>query len=96
MILCGLTIEYINCAGYASEKNFFFKAKDIHEAAIETCKCNYSCSFWSRHVIKGEFHDTTTHNSWSIDSHGHTKGDYHREFIEDFFSRWEEETEKCI
>lgn len=93
MILVGLNIESINCAGRGGIEQIFFECNDIHEAAVETLKCNHSNSFWSVSVISGEFHDTETKRTWSVDSGGHTQKDYHSENSVSFRHRWDEEKE---
>ena len=36
-------------------------------------KCGDYNTFQGQAVIDGEFHDTDTHNTWSVDSGGHTQ-----------------------
>ncbi len=93
MILVGLNIESINCVGHGGTTKTFFECDDIHEAAIETLKCNHSNSFWVHSVLSGEFHDTETKRTWSVDSGGHTQKDYHNENSVSFRRRWNEEKE---
>ena len=91
MILCGINLAWSNCAGTSSVKPYYFEANNIHEAAIATLKCNWSNSFQGQTVKYGEFHDTDTHNTWSVDSGGHTQKNYRRESESVFKARWQQE-----
>ncbi len=90
MILVGLEIEWLNCVGASKKQIVFFDADDIHEAAVETLKCNWSSGYQSSRILRGEFHDTKTEKTWSVDSGGHTKKDYRSETDLSFEKRWRE------
>ena len=91
MILVGLKIKWSNCVGAIDIHNLFFECNDYHEAATETLKCNWSNSWQGQYVTSGEFHDTVSKNTWSVDSGGHTKKDYRKEKDNDFMKRWKSE-----
>ena len=88
MIMVGLNYRWGNAAGASTTGKFFFEAKDYHEAAVETLKTSWSNPWQVQMVIGGEFHDTSTHRTWSVDSGGHTKKDYRKESQQDFIKRW--------
>lgn len=88
MIIVGINIESINCAGYSCEFSLCFDCIDYHEAAIETIKCQNGTPWISRFFRDGEFHDTQTNRTWHVDSGGHTKKDYRYESEKDFRKRW--------
>lgn len=88
MILVGLKCRWTNCVGAEHINTYFFEAKDIHEAAVETLKSSWSNPWQCLCVISGEFHDTSSLNTWSVDSGGHTKRDYRKEETETFKKRW--------
>lgn len=97
MILVGINTEWLNCVGSHKERRFFFTAKDIHEAATETLKSNWSTSWQNQRVVGGEFHDTETGKTWSVDAGGHTKRDYRKEPERQFRERWDcSEFEKVV
>ena len=89
MILVGLNYRWLNCVGACKEEKTFFEAQDIHEAAKETFKSTWSSGFQVQTVVGGEFHDTETGKTWSVDANGHTKQDYRRERDSVFRKRWE-------
>lgn len=88
MILVGLKARWMNAAGASDNNRFFFTAVDVHEAAVETLKTSWATPWQSQSVEGGEFHDTDTLKTWSVDSGGHTKRDYKRETTESFVRRW--------
>ena len=88
-ILVGLKVGSLNCVGHESEDVIFFECTDIHQAAVETLKQNWSNAWWVHYVIDGEFHDTQTQKTWTVDSRGHTKKDYRTETDNVFSARWE-------
>lgn len=88
MILVGLSYEWINAAGHSRIGTHYFEAEDIHEAASGTWKSTWTTPFQCMTIKGGEFHDTETHNTWSVDSGGHTKKDYRRESEKSFINRW--------
>lgn len=92
MILCGLIVDWHNCAGASAVQINFFEANDIHEAAVATLKHNWSGSFQGQNVKSGEFHDTTSQKTWSVDRGGHTQKDYRHESEQAFRSRWNKKT----
>ena len=90
MILVGLTIENHAMGMEHSTDKDFFEAKDIHEAASKTKRSNWSTGWQLQEVADGEFHDTDTHKTWSVDRDGHTKRDYRIESDKSFKDRWNE------
>ena len=90
MILIGALLRLTDCAGHSWEESCYCDDNwDIHSAARDMWKiANYGSNFHSRTLIKAEFHDTGTQKTWSVDSCGHTKYDYHKEKTEDFQTRW--------
>ena len=88
MIKVGLNIKWRNSAGAEANEKYLFDAADIHEAAVETLKASWSSPWQGQSVKNGEFHDTDTMNTWSVDSRGHTKRDYRKEKTEAFEKRW--------
>lgn len=89
MILCGLILDHCNCAGYGGDSTDFFEADELHDAVFKLLRYNRTSSFGFQQVKNGEFHDTNTHVTWSVDSRGHTKKDYRIETEYDFRERWE-------
>ena len=75
---------------------FLFEAKDIHEAAVETLKSSWCNNWQHQRITGGEFHDTETLNTWSVDSGGHTQRDYRKEPTERFRTRWDKKNEPDI
>ena len=88
-ILVALHLKWLNCCGAYANRKVFFESSDIHEAAVSTLKCNWSNSWQSQSVSDGEFHDTLTLNTWSVDSGGHTMKDYRKESSKTFKRRWQ-------
>lgn len=90
MIMAGFTYEQLDCHGHYLKKKDIFEANDYHEAAVQMIKMSRTTGYWSFTVIDGEFHDTETLKTWSVDSRGHTKKDYRNELTKDFALRWNE------
>lgn len=88
MILCGLSLDHCNCAGYGHQSTVFFEADDVHDAAIQTIKSTWTTGYQVQTFLNGEFHDTNTATTWSVDSRGHTKKDYRHESEYEFRERW--------
>lgn len=90
MILVGLNVVWMNCCGARDEHKYFFEANDYHEAATEVLRTGWSNPFQNQQVKDGEFHDTETKRTWSVDAGGHTKKDYRTETTDAFKERWED------
>jgi hypothetical protein len=90
MILVGIKIEQGNCEGYNTENQFIYECADIHEASISVLKSTWSNSFRIQTFLAGEFHDTETSKTWTVDERGHTQRDYRNETINEFKERWGE------
>lgn len=88
MILVGLDYVWMNCAGAKSDGKYFFEAIDLHDAAQETWKSTWASPWQTQTVLGGEFHDTETGRTWSVDGCGHSKKNYHAETDEEFRERW--------
>ena len=94
MILVGLNYKWGCVNGDGREGKDYFESKDIHEAAVETIKRSWSNSWQYNTIWGGEFHDTETHKTWSVDSGGHTQRDYRNESENVFRNRWNMEGDK--
>lgn len=91
MIIVGAKIEELVCTGrYSAYRTLNFECQNIHEASKELWKCCHNSSpFFVYKFVYGEFHDTSTSNTWSVDSCGHTQKDYKKESKFDFLNRWD-------
>ena len=95
LILVGLNYKWTN--GYSSDGGkILFEAKDIHEAAVETLKASWTTNWQHQRITGGEFHDTETLNTWSVDNGGHTQRDYRKEKTENFKTRWRDKSDPKI
>ena len=90
MILIGMRYERLDCTGRRTEGTYLEEAADIHAAAATVLKSSWGTPWQMKDVVGGEFHDTATHKTWSVDRHGHTKHDYRDETEQAFRKRWEE------
>lgn len=90
MILVGLQTEWMNCVGTSSTRYFLEEYSDIHEAAVAVLKSTWSTSFQCQRFKHGEFHDTQTRKTWTVDAGGHTQKDYRSEGTVSFNKRWTE------
>lgn len=91
MILVGLNCEWSNCVGTHGEYKNYFECEDYRDAARCTLRNNYSNRYQGQNVLNGEFHDTETNITWSVDYKGHTQKDYRKETNDSFIERWTNE-----
>lgn len=90
MILVGCETLWMNCVGASCIDRSMFNDQfdDVYAASKALIRISWSSSFQSQHFRSGEFHDTVSHKTWSVEYNGHTKKDYKRETEEAFRKRW--------
>lgn len=90
MILVGLQLKWTNCAGYSDTGYTLWESADIHEASESVLRSQWTNPWQGQFFEFGEFHDTQTGKTWSVDAGGHTQKDYRDEKTDDFRKRWSE------
>ncbi|MBQ7216958.1 MAG: hypothetical protein IJS39_13360 [Synergistaceae bacterium] len=92
-ILSGLEVELVLNTGASAVHKVYDSFVTLHDAAVAVWQIDHKVSqYMATKVLRGEFHDTQSGYTWSIEPTGKSKGDYRREKKEAFIARWRDES----